>query len=332
MQIIKTNLFKEILIDPVTHNNVDTLSIVSGYATSAMAFHHLNHIRNYSNLSRLAIKVHLTVGMIPRDGISISNHKGFLQLVNEEFSGQFKCSYVHSVPQIHSKIYIWSRNSTPVCAYIGSANYTQTAMLIGKQGETVALCDPTSAFDYYSDIQANTVFCDHPDVGDLVNIASDNNYGRSISESDTQTDRYSGLKSATVSLVGRNGKIQSVAGLNWGQRPGRERNQAYLQLSHDVYRTDFFPIKSIHFTVLTDDNRTLICTRAQKDRNGQAIETPHNNSLLGEYFRNRLNIPNGAVVTEESLANYGRNYVTFYKIDDETFYMDFSRPMTNAIA
>ena len=33
---------------------------------------------------------------------------------------------------------------------------------------------------------------------------------------------------------------------------------------------------------------------------------------------------NGAFVTKEDLERYGRTDVTFYKIDDEQFFMDFS--------
>ena len=73
---------------------------------------------------------------------------------------------------------------------------------------------------------------------------------------------------------------------------------------------------------MTDDDKVLICTRAQQS--GKAIHTPHNNSLIGEYFRNRLGVGNGEPVTLENLIAYGRTDVTFYKIDDETYFMDFS--------
>ena len=86
--------------------------------------------------------------------------------------------------------------------------------------------------------------------------------------------------------------------------------------------TEFFPERPVHFTILTDDNEVLICTRAQD--NGKAIETTHNNSLLGKYFRRRLNVPLGALVTVEHLQTYGRTDIDFYKIDDETYRMDFS--------
>jgi hypothetical protein len=78
------------------------------------------------------------------------------------------------------------------------------------------------------------------------------------------------------------------------------------------------------FTVITDDQKTFICTRAQKGDEGQAIETPQDNSILGRYFRERLGLPSGAFVSTEDLRRYGRMDVTFYKIDDENYYTDFS--------
>jgi hypothetical protein len=123
-------------------------------------------------------------------------------------------------------------------------------------------------------------------------------------------------------LSSRNGEVQSRGGLNWGQRPGREPNQAYIQLPPEVYNSDFFPKAPESFTVVTDDDKSFICRRAEKDEHGQTIHTPQNNSYLGEYFRNRLELANGAFVTRQDLERYGRTNVVFYKIGDE-YYMDF---------
>lgn len=67
-----------------------------------------------------------------------------------------------------------------------------------------------------------------------------------------------------------------------------------------------------------------MCTRAQKDEKGHAIETPKNNGILGEYFRHRLGLPYGAKVTKQDLLDYGTTDIEFRKIDDETYEMDFS--------
>ena len=126
-----------------------------------------------------------------------------------------------------------------------------------------------------------------------------------------------------VSFLARDGSLPAISGLNWGQRDGRDRNQAYIPLKAEIYNTSFFPPNTVHFTINTDDNKTLIATRAQD--NGKAIHTPQNNSLIGEYFRMRLGLPNGAFITKDDLLSYGRTDVDFYKIDDETYYMDFSK-------
>ena len=56
----------------------------------------------------------------------------------------------------------------------------------------------------------------------------------------------------------------------------------------------------------------------------KAITTPLSNAQLGEYFRNRLNLANGAFISKSDLEKYGRSDITFYKLDDEQYYMDFS--------
>ena len=73
---------------------------------------------------------------------------------------------------------------------------------------------------------------------------------------------------------------------------------------------------------MTDDHRQLLL-RVEQAGN-KAITTPLSNALLGEYFRNRLGVAEGAKVTKGDLERYGRTDVTFTKIEDELFYMDFS--------
>ena len=41
-------------------------------------------------------------------------------------------------------------------------------------------------------------------------------------------------KSVRISLLEKSGKLPSKSGLNWGQRPRREQNQAYLSIRKDA--------------------------------------------------------------------------------------------------
>lgn len=325
--MITSELFKNVLLDPA-ESGCDELLIASGYATSAMAFHHLDHLKKLGNTK---IKIKLIVGMSSTDGISLSNHNGFKQIMTTHFPENFECNYRVVYPPFHTKMYLWLKKSVPKKGFLGSANYTQIAFNERKQKEALAKCDPVLAFDYFADLVKDSIYCVHPETENTIQIYNDRFIAKRtkrsieiesedlLSHSDVESLEY-----VKVSLLDRSGNIHNKAGLNWGQRTGREPNQAYLQLSPEVYRSNFFPLKSIHFTVITDDNKTLICTRAQKNNLGAAIETPHNNSLIGEYFRSRLGLANGAFVTKEDLIRYGRTDVTFYKIDDENFYMDFS--------
>lgn len=323
-ELFTDNLFSTVLLQPA-HNSANDLYIVSGYASSAMAFHHAEKLKQQNS----NIKIHLIVGMTARDGLSKTNHLGFKNLMEQELAGKFECSYLINRYPIHSKVYSWLHNNTPVKGFAGSVNYSQQAFVSKHQGEVATECNPIQAYEYYQSLVDDSIFCTHQDAEDVISSYSDNRFVQpnqeAIKEESTRYNSIFGLEKVTVSLVSRKlADVAPISGLNWGQREGRESNQAYIQLPSEVYNSDFFPIKATHFTISTDDGKILICTRAQKDNQGHAIETPHNNSLLGEYFRHRLGVANGELVILEDLHNYGRTGIDFYKIDEENYFMDFS--------
>ena len=130
------------------------------------------------------------------------------------------------------------------------------------------------------------------------------------------------MESVKVFLLDKNNDVQY--GLNWGQRDGREPNQAYLQLTPEVYRSDFFPVKKHYFLVDTDDGISFVMNRGQKGEDGSALETPEDNSLLGKYLRKRLGVPEGAKIEKSAIDSYGRNDIDFIKIGDNHYKMNFS--------
>jgi len=318
--MINENLFDAILINP-SEQNVDTLNIISGYATAAMAFHHLQQLHDIGK----EIKINLLVGMTSYDGLAESNHRGFNQVLLD-YPRFFNCSYIYSATPVHSKVYIWCRQNIPVVAFLGSANYSQMAFS-NRQKNAMASADPNNSLSYYNSLIVNSIYCNHNEIENYITLYRERRYNQIVTQRQRDEDRnqndLTGLDHVRVLLYSaRNNEVHDRAGLNWGQREGREPNQAYIALTSTVYNSDFFPPRGVHFTVQTDDNHILICTRAQD--NAKAIETPHNNSLLGLYFRNRLNLPNGAYINRSDLIRYGRDHVDFYKIDEENYFMDFS--------
>jgi len=317
----KDDLLQKILIQPIARG-ADNLRILSGYSTAAMAFHHLNLL---TEMGHDPPTVELIIGMCPVDGISLSNHLAFKKLMEEDFKDRFNCSYIYGQSAIHSKLYIWCQGETPSTCFVGSANYTQKAFF-SKQGEVMVQCPPELPYDYFQEQASNSIFCNHSEVESNIKIFDHVNMENTHSDEEYPQRGYFGLEKVTISFLANNGTLPQRSGLNWGQRPEyrREPNQAYIRVPAEIYREEFFPPTGNDFTVLTDDGKVLICKRAQE--NGKAIETPHNNSQIGEYFRNRLDIASGNSISTEDLIRYGRTNVDFYKIDEETYLMDFSVP------
>ena len=307
--MITESLFNEILVKPV-EEGANRLLVVSGYASANMAYRHLGE----DLIKARSVRVALIYGMAAKDGVLLADHEGFKRLEN---GGAFECHYRLVLPPVHSKVYVWMDGDKPVKAFVGSANYTQQGFgLARNQGEAMAEEIPQNAFAYFERAQQGAMEARHDDIESHVRFHND---GQEPGEdSDCRI----------VPLVSRDGEVQSSAGLNWAyrQQPGynRNRNEAYIQIGASLGREDFFPPRPTRFTIKTDDGASFIAVRAQKGGAGDAIETPENNALLGEYFRNRLRVPSGDFVTAAMLDAYGRRDVEFCKIDDETFLMDFS--------
>lgn len=127
-----------------------------------------------------------------------------------------------------------------------------------------------------------------------------------------------------ISLIVTSGgreRVPDRSGLNWGQRAGRNPNQAYLPIPAADQRSGFFPEVGEAFSVECDDGFKLTLVRAQQ--NGKALETPDNNALLGEYFRRRLNVRLGNPVALRHLHEYGRTSVDIFRSQTEGYLLDF---------
>jgi hypothetical protein len=111
------------------------------------------------------------------------------------------------------------------------------------------------------------------------------------------------------------------SGLNWGQRPGRDKDQAYLSIPSEVRRCGFFPLIAEEFEIFCDDGEVLCCARAQQF--GKALQTIKCNSILGKYFRKRLGLASGHFITIQHLFRYGRLSVDVSK-ENGKYFLDFS--------
>lgn len=315
--ITNDDLVHKVLLDPIRHG-ADRLIIISGYVSHNMASWHMKKI-NEESLPPIHISV--IAGMYPIDGVNIELHEGLKDLVNfyDKHYSSFECKYVYQGAPVHSKVYLWMKRDVPFAAFSGSADYTKKGFG-NTQREHMTDCDPLDAFAFYQSLEADTIICNHNEVEEYVKFYKD----QKITQFKQETNHSSSEK-VTLSLLTSRGDVGYGSGINWGIRRNgtkREPNQAYISVPSKIARSGFFPLDKAHFSAITDDHKQLIL-RIEQDNN-KALTTPLNNSLLGEYLRNRIGVANGAFVNKADLERYGRTDVTFYKIDDEQFLMDFS--------
>lgn len=324
--MITKDLIKTIFIDPI-NQGADTLYIVSGYATPNMA----SWLFKYTSNMR-PIDVKLIFGRAV-EGISMPIHKSFIELSRNPFSKSyrsFSCQYIYQNAPINANLYLWFKNNYPFVAFSGSANFIQKSFS-KSQREIMQSCDAKEAVEYFEKIEEDTIFCYNSEVEEFIPILSYH----------SMLDKFNNpevLEGSTVTLSllnSRTGETHTSAGLNWGHRinnytkkdgtissRSRNPNETYIPLPRSIANSGFFPLGKQHFTVVTDDRKQL--TLRVEQQGDKAITTPKSNALLGEYFRNRLGLPNGAFIWKRDLEEYGRTDVTFIRIDDEQYFMDFS--------
>lgn len=326
--MLTTDLFEQVLVAPA-QSGANQLYIVSGYASPAIAYKQFHRLSKELHLSA---SIKLIIGMAGLEGIAKSSHKQFRNLAEQYYDHGFECWYLRTVPPVHSKVYSWFHGATARKGFIGSANYSNSGFF--TQREAVSLNDPAEGRAYFESLLGQCINCTDPDVESTINL-TDREIRRALRAA-RQTPVEARPRAAIprealqhqpirLDLL-RGGEVPMRSGLNWGQRPeyGRNPDQAYIPFPAAILRAGFFPPKGQHFTIVTDDNKTFDAVVAQME--GKAIETPADNSILGRYFRDRLGLPSGALVQVQHLIDYGRTDVIFSKVDDETYFMDFSRP------
>lgn len=308
---------KKILFDPIG-KGANRLCILSSHATPSMVSWLMT---TYAEQGIVDVSVELIITSTVDDGIDNISHEGFKVLHGNRNSGShenFICSYLYQPPTPKRNTFIWLEKDNPMMAFNCTYDFTQTSLLRKCSGSFTER-SAVHAYKLYEDAVNRSIFCNHSEVEDYVVI-------RSPQTSLISNSCASSNNCVHLSLITKSGEPGKRSGLNWGQRNKRNRNEAYIPLPSKIAKSGFFPLDKQHFLVVTDDHHTLQLRVEQQ--NDKAITTPASNAQLGEYFRNRLKLSNGAYVHASDLRSYGRTFVTFYKIDEEQYYMDFS-PSSN---
>lgn len=304
----------KLLFDPIKED-ADKLCILTAEATPSMASWLL---KSYEELGVSNVTVELIICDTLNKGMSKGLHESFQELHGTRYSdkwGNFSCSYLFQAPALgNSNYYIWLSDENPIKAFEFCGPFTQQCFL-HENGKRIKETDAASAYKIYKNTEERSIYCTHAEVDEYIAFH--------LSEKNTMESMTAdSVNCVHLSLLTKNGEIGKRSGLNWGQRNKRNKNEAYIPLPSRIAKSGFFPLNKQHFLVITDDHHSLQLRVEQQ--NDKAITTPASNARLGEYFRNRLGLSNGAYVRKDDLLGYGRTDVAFYKIDEEQYYMDFS--------
>lgn len=117
------------------------------------------------------------------------------------------------------------------------------------------------------------------------------------------------------------------SGLNQWNAAGRQRdpNEIYISIPAWIHRKfpGFFPQRDVPFN-LTLPDRNIISAKVCQDNNKALMSNP--NSALGVWLlRNVLNLQELELLTYDKLKEIGLDTVVIYKIDNETYDIDFTR-------
>jgi hypothetical protein len=325
-QLLTQSLFEQVLLDPA-ESGASELFIVTGYASPTIVTKHLEDLKNRFSSS---FSVDVLVGMTGEEGLPQNTALGFRSIPRQSSGSKFSCAYTLPGKSIHSKVYVWCNSDGPHKAWVGSANYTAQGFgIFGhslKRSEVLTEVEPVEAFEYFLESATNSIDYLHPDLSKYLVITEDTKPDKTFHDA-LPAGSFNSVALPLVQTTKQPGEVHNAgAGLNWGQRKGRDPDQSYIPIPSTIGRSGFFPARGVHFQVITDDGESFIAVRAQDG--GKAIETPSDNSILGKYFRRKLGLPRGSLITTEDLNRFGSKEVIFTKMDDELFGMVFANVPT----
>lgn len=224
MQINK--LFEKVLVEPALDQGADSLCLISGYATATMAHEHICSLAEKS----IQASINVIVGMVKKDGIEKAQHLEMVKLArNKQSKCQFSCRYILQNEPVHAKVYVWLKESKPLVAFSGSANYTLTGFK-SSQIEVLNETDPKKSYSFYQKFFEVSKNCNDPSINSM-----------DIFTESTRLNQLDKIyKTVQLSLLTRSGEIHQRGGLNWGQREKRKPNEAYIPIHSPVNNTGFF--------------------------------------------------------------------------------------------
>lgn len=329
------NLENSILLKPAKELGCTSLKIISGYTDIECIYRHLINLSDIGKNNKFSVD--MILGMTSSNGLSEKKHKDINRLISNIKDNKkmpdFTCRYKINGTDIHSKVYIWLKDNKPVLAFCGSANYSMNAFF--KRRECMSDCDFIEANKYFEQLLPDTILATDSSLTEKIHFSKKKDFDSEIDKYNLENLTWDMFANKTpldvcrISLLTGDGtRTGDISGLNWGQRKGRNSDEAYIPYNSQDKKDDFFPLKQSAnekhnplFKVIPQNFPPFLMRVAQSGNKG--IHSAENNALIGQFFRQRLGIPSGTFITKEMLEKYGKTYVEFKKYKNDIYTLDF---------
>ncbi len=315
--MLYTKNLEDIIFHRHEFHNTDELIVLSGYLGP----------KPVRKLESLPLTSKVIYGMYGSEGIKPSLHNSLKTIQNSVNN----LDIFYSQLPIHSKCYVWRKNNEIVHALLGSANFSVNGL--------------TTPF---REILAETTFDTFQPLNEYIQHILNHSISCLELGDESIITEIEENAFCNTTLLGKDGEVQNFAGLNWGQnlRNHTTPNDAYIAIRTSQIRNYPNLFQPKQFTPLFD-------TRGRMRRHNDSIEIiwddgvtmeglfegsqPIDNiiypkqissfpqkSELGEYIRNRINVPLGQPVRRHHLEKYGRLDIKISLLGDGVYKFDFS--------
>jgi hypothetical protein len=277
------------------------------------------------------------------DGIFESQWKALLRLDEFLMDSQRGRVYVAVSMPIHAKVSYFARTAKPSSAILGSSNlsgllaafrqYEIDCLVsddksVGQLGEMArAIRDHASL--PISEVKALVKVLENPNLilDGVPNVERIDTSGIEVRKTNISFELP--LKAAPHAPKS-NLNVYFGASKNKGSKVPRSWYELEIIVDTDITELPGYPEKNTKFEIITDDGWRFPC-EVQGD-NAKNLRSAGDLKTLGKWFKERLQnagaLELGDLVTIETLQKYGRDSVTFTKLDEpDLWFLDFSRKM-----
>ena len=336
--LITDNFEAPVLFAPakISGAGCNSLKIITAFTDVDRIQRHMISLQEGMECKKYVKKIAIDIIVGMPKSISVKKHNDICRMMHffaeNSKMPDLSIKYIGYGKEVHSKIYLWSKDGSPELAFCGSLNYTMNAFF--KRRESVSDVSPEAAEQYYQELLTDCVDYSDNRVPEIIKHGSVPSLTDDDPDNNKDYDYYDKLTPddiINISLLQRGDKIGYGSGLNWGIRPNgtkRNPNQAYIPYNKSDRKDGFFPDRINPtdkncpvFKVITKDFGSFHMRMAQQGN--KALHTIESNAILGEWIRKQIGIPSGGFIKKEMLENYGSTSIKFRKYKDGIYLMDF---------